>query len=160
MEGENIEVNDFDINTSNDENDDVDDLYNELYDDLIKVKKNVRLSKKIITTLKTDVEVLQKENDLLKMKIERLDISSKVCQMCEAFKAKVDDLTKSLEKFTNGKKNLDTLLGNQILGPNKEGIGYEKIASKNFFQKPLCKKVYAKQASHHLFLLWTKRSWY
>ena len=60
--------------------------------------------------------------------------------MCETLKAKVDDLTKSLEKFTNGKKNLDTLLGNQRLGLNKEGIGYEQIASKNFLKNFLVRK--------------------
>ena len=70
------------------------------------------MSKKIIANLEIDINMLQKENDILKKKIESLDIPSKVCQMCETFKAKVDDLTKSLEKFTNGKKNLDTLLGN------------------------------------------------
>ena len=32
--------------------------------------------------------------------------------MCEMLKVKAKDLTKSLEKFTNCKKNLDTLLDN------------------------------------------------
>ena len=45
--------------------------------------------------------------------------------MCETLKAKIDDLTKSLEKFTNAKKNLDKLLANQRLNFNKEGLGYE-----------------------------------
>ena len=48
----------------------------------------------------------------MKKKIESLDISLKVCQMCEILKANVDDLTKSQEKFTNRKNNLDTFLGN------------------------------------------------
>ena len=109
MRNENIEVNNCDNDFFDDE---IDDLYNDLYDDLIKAKKNVNLSKKIITTLELDIETLQKENHLLKKKFESLDISSKVCQMCETLKAKIDDLTKSLEKFTNDKKNLDTLLGN------------------------------------------------
>ena len=55
MEGENIEVNNFNFNTS--DNDDVD----ELYDDLIKAKKNVSLSKKIITTLEMNIKVFQKK---------------------------------------------------------------------------------------------------
>ena len=60
--------------------------------------------------------------------------------MCETLKVKVDDLTKFLEKFINGKKNLDTLLINQRLFFNKEGIGYEKIASKNFFKNFFVRK--------------------
>ena len=68
---------------------------------MIKVKKNVNLSKKITTILEIDIRVLQRDNDLLKKKIESLDISLKVCQMCETFKVKMDDLTKFMEKFIN-----------------------------------------------------------
>ena len=60
--------------------------------------------------------------------------------MCESLKAKVDDLTKSLEKFTNGKKNLDTLLGNQRFGFNKEGLGFEQNASKILFKNLFVRK--------------------
>ena len=56
IEGENFKVNDFDSNTL--DNEDVNDLYNELYDDLIKVKKNVNLSKKIIANLEIDIDVI------------------------------------------------------------------------------------------------------
>ena len=58
--------------SSND--DDVHDLYNKLYDDLIMAKKNVNLFKKIIANLEIDIDVLQKENDMLKKKIESLNI--------------------------------------------------------------------------------------
>ena len=60
--------------------------------------------------------------------------------MCETLKVKMDNLTKFLEKFTNCKKNLDTLLSNQRLDPNKEGIGYEQIASKNFLKNLFVRK--------------------
>ena len=75
----------------------------------------------------------------MKKEIESLDISN-VCQMCETLKAKVDDLTKSLEKFTNGKNNLDTLLGNQRLGLNKEGLDYEQITLKSFLKNFFVRK--------------------
>ena len=61
--------------------------------------------------------------------------------MCESLKAKVDDLTKILAKFTNGKKNLDALLGNQRLGLNKEGICYESIAPKSFLKNFFVRKL-------------------
>ena len=62
MECENIKVNELDSNALNI---DINDLYSELYEDLMKVRKNLSLSKKIIGTLEIDVEVLQKENELL-----------------------------------------------------------------------------------------------
>ena len=80
MGAKNIKVNDFNSNASND---DIDDLYSEIYDDLIKTKKNICLSKKIIATLEINIDVLQKEYKLLKKKIESLNISSKVCQICK-----------------------------------------------------------------------------
>ena len=58
VEGENIEINDSNSNTSNDD----DDLYNKLYDDLIKIKKNVSLPKKTIVTLEIDIKALQIKN--------------------------------------------------------------------------------------------------
>ena len=60
--------------------------------------------------------------------------------MCETLKAKVDDLTKSLEKFANGEKNLDTLLGNRRLGFKKERLGYEQNASKILFKNLFVRK--------------------
>ena len=75
LENEEIEVNGLNSNAFDD---DIDDLYNEHCDDLIKAKRNVFISKKIIASLETNINVLQKENDLLKKKIESLNISSKV----------------------------------------------------------------------------------
>ena len=49
------EANDSNFVQSNDE---LDDLYSELYDDLIKAKKSVNLSKKIIISLEKDIEKL------------------------------------------------------------------------------------------------------
>ena len=60
MEKEKVEVNEIDIDCLDNETDDVNNLYNELYDDLIKAKRNVNLSKKIITTLEIDIEAIQK----------------------------------------------------------------------------------------------------
>ena len=60
--------------------------------------------------------------------------------MCESLKAIVDDLTKSLEKFTNGKMNLDILLSNQRFGLNKGGLGYKPITPKSFLKSFLVRK--------------------
>ena len=60
--------------------------------------------------------------------------------MWETLKAKVKFLNKSLKKFTNGKQNLDMLLGNQRLGHNKEGWGYEQFVSKSFLKSLFVRK--------------------
>ena len=70
--------------------DNIDGFYSELYDNLIKAKRNISMFKKIIVTLETTINVLQKENESLNKRIESLDISSKVCQMCETLKVKVE----------------------------------------------------------------------
>ena len=60
--------------------------------------------------------------------------------MCKILKVKIEDLNKSLERFTNGKKSLDTLLSNQMLGINKKGLGYEQVASKRFLENFFVRK--------------------
>ena len=42
----------------------------------------------------------------------------------EVLQKKIDSLTKDLERFTNGRQNLDALLGNQRMSNNKSGLGY------------------------------------
>ena len=60
MEDERVDVNDINSNSLNDFDDDVDDLYNELYDGPIKTKKNVNFSKRVIANLEIHIDVLQK----------------------------------------------------------------------------------------------------
>ena len=142
MGDEDTEVNNFISDLSDDE---TDDLYHDLYDDLIKAKKNVSMSKRIISSLELNIETLEKENYLLLKRIKDSENSFKVCEMCKTLKARINDLANSLEKFTNGKKNLDTLLGNQRLSFNKEGIGYGQNDSKNFFKNICFRKSFGNQ---------------
>ena len=54
----------------------------------------------------------KKKNDDLLKEIENLKLSSKVYSMCETLQTKIDDLSKILENFTNGKKALGKFIGN------------------------------------------------
>lgn len=63
---------------------------------------------------------------------------------CNNLKNEVYDLQKTLVKFTQGRDNLEVLLGNQIASYNKVGLGYEpKNNNKNF--ENICK---TKNTSH------------
>ena len=141
----NNEVIDFHSAQSDNDND-IDDLYSELYDDLIKAKKSANLSKKIISSLESNSENLQKENDDLLKEIQSLKSSlPKVCSNCEKLQSKIDDLNKTLEKFTNGKKNLETLIGSQRCTFNKEGLGFIPGNSKGLYKNLFVRKTIGNQ---------------
>ena len=118
-----IEVQ-FESNSLNDLQED----YNDLYEESLKLvsknrllSKNSMLRKQIISlTNEHENELITKNNEL---------------------KDKIFDLTKFLEKFTKGQKNLDLLLGSQRCVYDRAGLGYNPLAKqklyKNIFVKPL-----------------------
>ena len=65
------------------------------------------------------------------------DISNSLVLENENLKDKVEDLTNSLTKFTNGRDNLDKLLGMQRCVSDKAGLGYNQVDNqkdyKSFF---------------------------
>ena len=61
----------------------MDGLYSELYDELIKAKKSLNISKKIISSLENDLENLQRENNELLKQVESLKSLSNVCSNYE-----------------------------------------------------------------------------
>ena len=50
-------------------------------------------------------------------------------------KLKVENLNKILTNFTNGKKNLDNLLGNRRCVFDKAGIGYNPKVKEKYYKK-------------------------
>lgn len=122
------------------------DAYDELCENTIKLHaKYITLKKKEtgfwneIVTLKNENENLLKNNNNLTSKIK----SSMVLEEENTrLKETIKDLTKTLAKFVNGKENLDMLLGRQRCVFNKEGLGYapknKQKFYKNFFVKESC----------------------
>jgi hypothetical protein len=112
--------------------------------------KNLSLEKEIIK-LK-----IESQNFIEKMKAKDVETSSQIVYDSnllvnenKELKLKVENLNKILTNFTNGKKNLDNLLGSQRCVFDKAGIGYNpKIKEKhyqkffineNFLKSPICK---------------------
>jgi hypothetical protein len=112
--------------------------------------KNLFLEKEIIK-LK-----IESQSFIEKMKAKDVETSSQIAYDSnllvnenKELKLKVENLNKILTNFTNGKKNLDNLLGSQRCVFDKAGIGYNpKIKEKhykkffineNFLKSPICK---------------------
>jgi hypothetical protein len=112
--------------------------------------KNLSLEKEIIK-LKIESQIF-----IEKMKAKDVETSSQIAYDSnllvnenKELKLKVENLNKILTNFTNGKKNLDNLLGSQRCVFDKAGIGYNpKIKEKhyqkffineNFLKSPICK---------------------
>jgi hypothetical protein len=112
--------------------------------------KNLSLEKEII---KLQIE---SQSFIEKMKAKDVETSSQIAYDSnllvnenKELKLKVENLNKILTNFTNGKKNLDNLLGSQRCVFDKAGIGYNpKIKEKhyqkffineNFLKSPICK---------------------
>jgi hypothetical protein len=112
--------------------------------------KNLSLEKEIIK-LK-----IESQSFIEKMKAKDVETSSQIAYDSnllvnenKELKLKVENLNKILTNFTNGKKNLDNLLGSQRCVFDKAGIGYnpkikEKhyqkfFINKNFLKSPICK---------------------
>jgi hypothetical protein len=112
--------------------------------------KNLSLEKEIIK-LK-----IESQSFIEKIKAKDVETSSQIAYDSnllvnenKELKLKVENLNKILTNFTNGKKNLDNLLGSQRCVFDKAGIGYNpKIKEKhyqkffineNFLKSPICK---------------------
>ena len=116
------------------ENDEVSESlsYNELYDafeSLLGEYKKIGLKnvdlKKQVSALKNDLKNCHKDNDDLKT---RLDLSNEEIDKLKIDKKglveKVENLTLISSKLTQGKDNLDKILGSQRYTLSKNGVGY------------------------------------
>ena len=95
------------------DDDDIDDLYHELYDSLVKAKKDLKDKLVENALLHENVKQLEKENHNLNMLVERLLIENRHYSKCEACKAKNDKLSRALQSFTNSKNRPNEMLDNQ-----------------------------------------------
>ena len=105
-----------------DNNDDMLDSFCKLYDEM-KV-----LSLKYLK-LKKEFQVCQKENEILKTKNDKLkpivSNNSDLKQENKGLAEKVEYLIIAFARLTQGKENLEKLLGSQYLILDGAGIGYE-----------------------------------
>ena len=123
------EVYDSNLSYSS-KDDEIENLYNELYDSFIKENKD--LKSKIANQLLLDkINQLEKENYDLNVLAEKLLTESKCCYECETYKAKNNKLLEALQSFTNSKNKLNDMLNNQHNFYKKYGLGFGKRKKNN-----------------------------
>ena len=139
LDDEIIKVFDSNPCCSSEDDDDIDDLYHELYDSLVRAKKELKL--KIIKneSLVQKIKCLKKENHDLNLLLEQLLSQNTPCVECKILKDKNLELIKSFQNFTNSKNTLHAMLENQHNIQNKKGLGfnkrrYNKERSKGFYK--------------------------
>ena len=71
------------------DDDDIDNLYHELYDSLVKVKKDLKLKIAKNDVLFEKIILPEKENHDLNVLVEQLLSQNKVCFECEIYEAKI-----------------------------------------------------------------------
>ena len=103
------EVYDYGFSCSND-NDEIDDLYNKLYDLLIKADKDLKnkLSENIV--LHERIKKLKKKNHDSNTLAKRLLIKSKKWCEYEIYIVKNNELSRALQGFKNNKNKLNDKL--------------------------------------------------
>ena len=98
------EVFDSKFSCSSNDDDDINDLYHELYDSLVRAKKKLKISHCF--------KCLKNENHNLNVQIEQLLSQNKSCDKCKVLKDKNLVLIKYLQNFINNKNKLDVMLEN------------------------------------------------
>ena len=112
----------FETNSLNDLQDDYDDLYEES----LKVLEKNSMLRKQITSLLLEMKNLKEHKHGLTNQIEVLN-------------NKLLNLTVCLEKFTKGQKGLDLLLGSQKCVYDRAGIGYNPLAKQKLYKNMFVK---------------------
>ena len=117
------------------------DAFNDLHKESIKLGKLVSSNKKVISNLEKEISKLNKELEELKLENETLGlidanlsctkclmywnaIKSYSCSSRNKFEKEINDLKNTLSKFTFGKNNWDIILGKQRCVFDKAGLGY------------------------------------
>ena len=110
--------------------------FDEQYLELKRVFSKYRCLKKILETLIQENDTLKYQVVSLKENLARVTKENEKILQEESndlksenidLKRKVDSLTQDLARFTQGKRNLDILLGSQRCCFNKSGIGYDSF---------------------------------
>ena len=95
--------------------------FSELHEEYSKLAHRNASHRKTIEQLKEEITLLTNEKN------------NALCENV-SLKEKIDDLTKIVLKFTNGKKNFDQMLGGQRCVFNKGGLGYKPHVKQKYFK--------------------------
>ena len=131
--------------------DELQDAFNDLHEESLRLTKLVTSSKKIISSLEEEISRLNKELDELNIENETLGLidanstcskcqlyenatTSFSCSSCKNFEKEIIDLKNILAKFTFGRNNLDILLGKQRCMFDKAGLGYNPKGQQKYYK--------------------------
>jgi len=121
--------------------DELQDAFNDLHEESVKLAKLVSYSKKNISSLEKEILKLNLELENLKFEVKILksvdknqfstkcliqenNKASHSCECCHKFKEEIEDLKISLAKVNLSKNNLDIILGKQRCIFDKTGLRY------------------------------------
>ncbi|KAL5141340.1 hypothetical protein HKD37_09G024709 [Glycine soja] len=136
--GEEVMSSNYDLSISFDE---LQDAFNDLHIESIKLSKLVSFYKKNISSLEKEILKLNEKLENLKSKVKILKSvdknqsstkcliqenskASHSCECCDKFKEEIVDLKIVVDKFTLGKNNLDIIFGKQRCVSYKAKLGY------------------------------------
>ncbi|VFQ72974.1 unnamed protein product [Cuscuta campestris] len=114
---------------------DVQEAFNELYDEYVNASKINKDLKKQLTSMEKEVDKLSKDNEKLKeenkffRKRSANKLESSKCSSCISLKEQVAKLEGTLKKFGVSHKNLNDALDNLQL--TKHGLGFENETNNN-----------------------------
>ena len=106
--------------------DDIDDLYNELYDSLIKARIALKLANNKIEMLNEEIRMIRIENDMLSVMTKKQLFESYYYSKCKVLEVEIWNLNKVLQGFAASKNKLTNIIGNQKDFSNKYGLGFRK----------------------------------
>ncbi|MED6109559.1 hypothetical protein PIB30_034869 [Stylosanthes scabra] len=120
------------VNDSNSSNSELQDAYDKLLEEFVKLTQKHSITKKKNVELQKENEFLKNENVTLgKVKTNS---TNDTCKFCKDHINEIEILKSSLTMFNASSKNLDKLLSSQKHAKDKEGIGYN-INKLSTFQK-------------------------
>jgi len=146
------------------------DAFNDLHKESIKLAKLVSFSKKTISNLEKEILKLNEELENLRTEVKTLkpidtkqfstikliqdsNEASNSCKCSNKFKEEIKDLKNSLAKFTIGKNNLDIILGKQRCVFDKAGLGYRPNKQQKLYKNLFASTKKNSLLSLHIFIV-------
>ena len=129
-----IAIDELDEVDSNFSNEDMHDVFEELYEDFEKISlKNISLKKKI--------QQLEKKLEEVKEKFSIVEISkSHLEKENEILRKKNEWLTSSLSIFSCGQKSFEMILASQKCVFDKQGLGFKSSKNQKYFKNYFVKE--------------------
>ena len=117
-----IEVTEKAFESDSDSDDDLLESFDELYDEMKVLSQKYLKLKKEFQDCQKQNEFLKSENDNLKSSVSN---ESELKQQNKGLTDKVEFLITALSRLTQGRENLEKVLGSQYLMLDKASIGYK-----------------------------------